>query len=67
MINASVIAREVVGVPIVNTTMLGALLKIAPVVSMDSLVEPLEQRFGRLAGRNIDAMKRAFQETVVKE
>ncbi len=67
VINASVIAREVVGVPIVNTTMLGALLKIAPVVAMDSLVAPLEDRFGRLAGRNIDAMKRAFQETVVKE
>ncbi len=66
-VNASVIAREVVGVPIVNTTMLGALLKIAPVVAMESLVAPLEQRFGRLAGRNIDAMKRAFQETVVKE
>ncbi len=67
VINATVIAREVVGVPIVNTTMLGALLKIAPVVTMDSLVAPLEQRFGRLAGRNIDAMKRAFQETVIKE
>ncbi|MEE8353135.1 MAG: 2-oxoacid:acceptor oxidoreductase family protein [Dehalococcoidales bacterium] len=67
VLNASVIAREVVGVPIVNTTMLGALLRIAPVVAMESLVAPLEQRFGRLAGRNIDAMKRAFQETVVKE
>jgi len=66
-VGASVIAREVVGVPIVNTTMLGALLRIAPVVAMDSLVAPLEERFGRLAGRNIDAMKRAFQETVLKE
>ncbi len=67
VLNASLIARVVVGVPIVNTTMLGALLRIAPVVAMDALVAPLEQRFGRLAGRNIDAMKRAFQETVVKE
>ncbi len=67
VINATVIAREVVGVPIVNTTMLGALLKIAPVVAMDSLVQPLQDRFGRLAGRNVDAMKRAFQEAAVKE
>ena len=66
-VGASAIAKEVVGVPIVNTTMLGALLRIAPVVAMDSLVGPLEERFGRLAGKNIDAMKRAFQETVVKE
>lgn len=66
-VGATAIAKEVVGVPIVNTTMLGALLRIAPVVSMDALTEPLETRFGRLAGRNIDAMKRAFEETVVKE
>jgi pyruvate ferredoxin oxidoreductase gamma subunit len=66
-VNASVIAREVVGVPIVNTTMLGALLRIAPVVAMEALEEPLEQRFGRLAQRNVDAMKRAFAETVTKE
>jgi hypothetical protein len=34
---------------------------------MDSLKEPLEIRFGRLAERNADAMKRAFDETEVKE
>ncbi len=67
LIDATKIARETLGVPIVNTTMLGAVLKATCVVNMDSLVEPIKDRFGRLAERNINAMKKAFDETVVKE
>ena len=67
VIDATRIARELLGVPIVNTTMLGALLKVTGVVKLESLSEPLRQRFGRLAERNINAMKKAFDETVVKE
>ncbi len=67
VIDASRIAREVLGVPIVNTTMLGALLKATGIVKPESLFEPLRERFGRLAERNIKAMERAFNETVVKE
>ena len=66
-VDAIKIAREELGVPIVNTTMLGALLRAIAVVETDSLVVPLQQRFDRLAERNINAMKRAFEETVVKE
>lgn len=66
-IDASRIARELLGVNIVNTTMLGALLRATGVVDMESLVEPIERRFERLAERNINAMKRAYAETVVKE
>jgi pyruvate ferredoxin oxidoreductase gamma subunit len=67
VIDASRIAREVLGVPIVNTTMLGALLKATGIVKPESLFEPLRERFGRLAERNIKAMERAFGETAVKE
>ncbi len=67
VIDASKIARELLGVPIVNTTMLGALLRATGVVKVESLSEPLQQRFGRLAERNINAMKKAFEETTVKE
>lgn len=67
VINANKIAREVLGVNIVNTTVLGALLRATDVVKMDSLLEPLNDRFGRLAERNVNAMKRAYEETVVKE
>ena len=67
VVDATRIARELLGIPIVNTTMLGALLRATGVVKLESLFEPLRQRFGRLAERNIDAMKKAFEETVVKE
>ncbi len=66
-VDATGIAREVLGVPITNTTMVGALLKATEVVKLESLVEPLNHRFGRLAERNINAMKRAYQETELKE
>ena len=67
VVDATKIARELLGIPIVNTTMLGALLRATGVVELESLFEPLRQRFGRLAERNINAMKKAFEETVVKE
>ena len=67
VIDAMTIARELLGVPIVNTTMLGVLVKATGVVKLESLFEPLKNRFGRLGERNIEAMKKAFEETVVKE
>jgi pyruvate ferredoxin oxidoreductase gamma subunit len=66
-VDATGIAREVLGVPITNTTMVGALIKATGVVELDSLVEPLKNRFGRLAERNINAMRKAYDETQVKE
>jgi pyruvate ferredoxin oxidoreductase gamma subunit len=67
LVDASRIARDILGVPIVNTTMLGALLKAVAVVKMESISEPLNDRFGRLADKNMNAMKKAFEETRVKE
>jgi len=66
-VDATAIAREVLGIPITNTTMIGALLKATGVVKLESLVEPLKQRFGRLAEKNIKAMQRAYEETEVRE
>jgi len=66
-VDATKIARETLGVPITNTTMIGALLKTTDVVNLESLVEPVKERFHRLADRNINAMKRAYEETMVKE
>jgi pyruvate ferredoxin oxidoreductase gamma subunit len=65
-VDATKIAQELLGVPIVNTSMIGALLKATGVVKLESLFEPLRQRFGRLAERNIEAMKRAHEETLVR-
>jgi pyruvate ferredoxin oxidoreductase gamma subunit len=67
LVDANTIAREVLGVTIVNTTMLGALLKAVEIVKMESLIDPIKERFERLAEKNINAVKRAFAETRVKE
>jgi pyruvate ferredoxin oxidoreductase gamma subunit len=63
VVNANRIAFEELGIPITNTTMLGALLKAKPIVNPDSLIGPLRERFGRIAEKNINAFKRAFRET----
>jgi pyruvate ferredoxin oxidoreductase gamma subunit len=67
IIDATTIAHELLGVNIVNTTMIGALIRVTEVVELDSLFEPLNERFGRLAEKNINAMKRAYEETSIKE
>jgi pyruvate ferredoxin oxidoreductase gamma subunit len=66
-VNANKIAREVLGVPIVNTTMLGAVVKITGVIDKKSAHAPLEKRFGRLGERNIQAMETAYQQVATEE
>jgi 2-oxoacid:acceptor oxidoreductase gamma subunit (pyruvate/2-ketoisovalerate family) len=65
-VNATKIAEETIGLPITNTAMIGALLKITEAAKIDSIVEQLQERFGRRAVGNIDAMKRAYKETVTE-
>lgn len=67
VVGATKIATETLGVPIVNTTMIGAILKATEVVKMESLYEPLMTRFGKNGEKNINAMKRAYNETVIEE
>ena len=67
VIDANRVAKEVLGIPIVNTTMLGAIIKASGVVKLESMAEPLKKRFGKLAEKNLAAMKRAYDETQVKE
>ena len=65
--DASKIAEDELGVPITNTTMLGALLKAASLIGMDAIKEPLQGRFGRLAVKNQKALERAYAETTIEE
>lgn len=67
LVDANTIAREILGVPITNTTMLGALIKATGVVAVDSLEEPLRERFGPLAVKNFNALKEAYNKTVIEE
>ena len=66
-VNANKIAREVLGVPIVNTTVLGAVIKTTGIIKKESAHAPLEKRFGRLGERNINAMETAYKEVVIEE
>ena len=67
LVDASRIAIETMGIPITNTTLLGAMLKATDMLPLSALEGPLEDRFGRVAGKNIQAFQRAYEETVVKE
>jgi len=67
VLDATAIARQILGLPITNTTMIGALVKATGVVKMESLIEPLHHRFGRIAEKNIKVCQKAFEETLVEE
>ncbi len=65
-IDATRIAMEVFGRNITNTIILGALIRVAPIFSLDELSDAIMSRFkGELAGKNITAIKQAIEETCV--
>lgn len=66
-VDATEIAKEILGLPITNTTMLGAMIKATGVVKLESLEESFKHRFGKVAEKNIAAMKVAFERTEVKK
>jgi pyruvate ferredoxin oxidoreductase gamma subunit len=65
VVDALKIARELLGVPITNTTMLGSLIRAQELVKKESFLSPLRERFGRIAEKNISAFERAYQDTVL--
>jgi pyruvate ferredoxin oxidoreductase gamma subunit len=65
VVDAVKIAREILGLPITNTTLLGSLVKASGVVKRESFIPPLKERFGRIAEKNISAFERAYQDTVL--
>ena len=67
LVDATRIATETMGIPITNTTLLGAMLKATNLLPVSALEGPLQVRFGRIAGKNIQAFKRAYEETMVED
>ncbi len=61
-VDATGIAWKELGVPITNTTMLGAVVKLTGVVKFESLEEPIKERFGRIAAKNFAAAKSAYEQ-----
>ncbi|MFH1630793.1 MAG: pyruvate ferredoxin oxidoreductase subunit gamma [Candidatus Aenigmatarchaeota archaeon] len=61
-VDASKIAMEVLGRPIVNTAMLGAFARTGA-VKLDSVLEALKERMNpKIVEKNILAIKRAYEE-----
>jgi len=57
------IALDVIGRPIFNTTMLGALIQATNLTSLDSVLKVTSERFtGSIAEKNVAAIKRAAEE-----
>lgn len=63
-VDATSVAKEMLGVPITNTAMLGAFAKATKLVSLDSLINVIKKHFSsKLAEKNIAAIKAAYEQT----
>lgn len=61
-IDATGIALDVLGVPIVNTVMLGSFAKVIGGVSLDSIIKIIKETFpGKIGEKNAEAAKIAFE------
>ncbi|MDO9573667.1 MAG: pyruvate ferredoxin oxidoreductase subunit gamma [Candidatus Contubernalis sp.] len=65
-VNATQIAQEILNRPITNTVLLGAFLKLLPVVKVESLISAVQNRFsGKIAILNVQALERAYEEAQI--
>ena len=63
VVDASSMAMKILGRPITNTAMLGALIRAVEVVKLESLLEVAGERFtGRLRDQNLQLIRRAYEE-----
>ena len=62
-LDAIKIGTEILGRPIANTVMLGALLRVRELVPLDKMFQAIKNVFkGEVAEKNIEAVKRAYDE-----
>ncbi|MFB0558360.1 MAG: 2-oxoacid:acceptor oxidoreductase family protein [Candidatus Bathyarchaeia archaeon] len=65
VLDATSLALKVLGRPITNTAMLGAVVKATGMVKLDSLLEVVKERFpGRVGELNLQVVKTAHDEVV---
>jgi 2-oxoacid:acceptor oxidoreductase gamma subunit (pyruvate/2-ketoisovalerate family) len=61
-VDATKIANEILGKPIVNTAMLGAFIKATGLITMKNLEEAIKERFPKeLAEKNIAAIRKSHE------
>lgn len=63
VVDASEIAMRIIGRDITNTAMLGALLKVEPVVRLEAIFDQIKKRFPAVAEKNIKALQAAYDQT----
>jgi len=68
--DATKISLETLGIPMPNTPMIGALLKVKPIVPTESVEKEIREKFLKKIGEkkteaNITALRRAFEETKI--
>ena len=67
-VDALNIAMEVLGRNITNTIILGALVRVVPIFSMEALADAIMRRFkGSIAAKNVEAINRAYEEACIYE
>jgi pyruvate ferredoxin oxidoreductase gamma subunit len=68
IVNADQIAREELGRVIVNTTMLGAVMRATGLLEVEDIRGPMLDRFGpKMGEKNMKALERAYNELELKE
>jgi len=66
VVNATKIALEILKRPIVNTAILGALVKVTNLVKLESIFEVIKEHFPEsIALPNIECVKKAYEEVKV--
>ncbi|MBS7638808.1 2-oxoacid:acceptor oxidoreductase family protein [Candidatus Bathyarchaeota archaeon] len=65
ILDASSMAMKILGRPITNTAMLGALIRAVELVKLETLLEVAGERFtGRLKEQNLQLIRAAYEEVV---
>jgi len=64
-LDATMVALKNMGVPIANTAMMGAFIKVTEAIGMEALREFIRERFGRIADKNLAAVEMAYEKTVI--
>jgi len=69
-VDATKISLETLGIPMPNTPMLGALVKVRPIVPLEQIKEQIKNKFLKKIGEkktnaNIDAIDRAYKEVKI--
>jgi pyruvate ferredoxin oxidoreductase gamma subunit len=67
LLNATQIALDTIGRPIPNTPMMGALIKAAPILKLETVEKDMIKKFSKkfsqkIVDANVNAVRRAFEE-----